>query len=1151
MDCFQKLVYKKFKIEAFDKNKNPLLSFFNLKYNYDYPDICYIVDNLGESNATFNKIIYGCSIPKSIAELGDTKILSGESNDEFEKEINWSILAIRKYCTELNHFISLKNKYEKSFMLGDYDSASGLLDLIENEVCYSLWGIEQRFLLLDIQKGLKENTSYLNDINKENTKWFIKYFSHFFSVKSEKELSVNQYNLSLSRFLLKYLENDNHVDSAYYNFKLNFLQDKALSYLPKFLAFESYHSIIDRYLALIRIFQLEINNNEKDKKEFIDSRLFYLSKKLNDDSIDRLRLIQGAELEWSFNPNSSDLEAIKILDFYTDGKFEQVEILLRNFLREHPLSIELYVVFVKSIIIQNKQLVFIGDNQESFQNKILLCLYDVLIKEKDISGSLIELRKIAYNLSSIFSISYFLVDMYNSEVENSKTFEYLSIINSSFLNPPILEHIKSKVNNNEILRKIGKSSTIDYLDFRKTNQITDITSSNLPSFRKKVLTASFYQRNQNYQQAIIEWQAILCYDNIKNFQVVEAIQNLYFCKLSLGDYDYCIDLYVDTYFKNPSLVRNIDVAELKKQVKKQRYKSVTYSINLPLFYKLTDSVDYEIHTAYECFLLENDVELPSEYISNLESPNIKHLFFLDSICTLDIFKHSPFIVSTNQKLNERITVCQFLMANDDKNKEEYRIEKERLTKKQIIQKGLQEIDESKIYVNEVGIIESELKNFKSIFNRYRALAELKTEKEISFIDLHSEKVLSFQYGENDKELENAISKDPQFDIFKDMFYYIQDKFLFSKYGLQQYLSARIRHGVFIGEIRPEFELLNLITEKEKGGENYKNNRYWKYLTKNEKQENADKFQQSLSDFSRNVDSLISDEILSKYLQIKTIEQNEEGWLDYIFNESQLYIFYAKYFRDVTDFNKLVEFTFLLLWQKTHNNLEHIRSQITSDIKAKFYDLLTKLEVNITSSLGFLPQDIGNNINESRVKIENKLSKIARWFTITDSNISDFKFSKAIDVGYECVQNSYTEKVLKLDINDECTCLIKGTYFPSFVDLLRIFLENIMQHSGFDVGVISTSIKITETEHMLNVTLISPIEQGVDLDKLNEKIGSVKLDLGKSMEEKNSGFHKALRILKSDLNNDENEMILSISESNTFNVELLINTKELIDESITN
>src|SRR5690554_8101939 len=96
--------------------------------------------------------------------------------------------------------------------------------------------------------------------------------------------------------------------------------------------------------------------------------------------------------------------------------------------------------------------------------------------------------------------------------------------------------------------------------------------------------------------------------------------------------------------------------------------------------------------------------------------------------------------------------------------------------------------------------------------------------------------------------------------------------------------------------------LNLITEKEKGGENYKNNRYWKYLTKNEKQENADKFQQSLSDFSRNVDSLISDEILSKYLQIKTIEQNEEGWLDYIFNESQLYIFYAKFFRDVTDFN---------------------------------------------------------------------------------------------------------------------------------------------------------------------------------------------------------------------------------------------------------
>ena len=823
MESIEKLVYGNFRKEAFDRTKDPYLAFFNLKYNYDFSQICYIVDRVGNKNGTINKLIYGCSIPKSIAELGDTRILS-RGDEEFEKEVNWSILAIRRYQHELNRFLELKNDYEKSILLGEYDNASNLLKLIEDEVCYSLWGIEQRFLLIEIQKGLKENTSYLNDINTENKKWFIKYFSYFFSVKSEKELSVDQYNFSLFRLLLKYYENDNHVDSAYYNFKLNFLQDEALDYLPQFLAFESYHSIIDKYLALVRILQLEVNKDDKEKKEFIDSRLYYLTKKIKDPYLNRLRFRHGSQFENCFCLREQDKNAIRILDLYTECRFDKVEEELEKFLVQYPLSIELYVIYIKSILIQNKTFENIGGNSNSFQNIILKCLYEVFLKENDINDCLLELRKIAYNLSSIFSVSYFLVDLYNSEVNNSKTFEYMSNINSNFFNPVLLSFGTDSFNNYDMFEVLKESVTVNYLKLRYCKDHSEIMSQNLPEFREKVLRASLYQRKEDYLNAITEWQDILNFNNIKNFQVVEVLHNIYICKLALADYDFCIDLYVNNYFKNPLLVRNIDVTELKKQVKKNRYRSVTYSINLPIFYKLTDSDDYEIHTAYECYLLNQDVELPSEYVEKLEEGDEKHNFFLASICTLDIFKHSPFITSTNQKLNERIAVCQYLMNSDNLNKEEYRNEKERLTKKQIIQKGLQEIDESKIYVNEVGIIESELKNFKSIFNRYRALAELKSEKDLGyFIDINSDKVFSFQNDNKQGQSEGSVSKDPQFDIFKDMFYYILEKFLFSKYGLQQYLSARIRHGVLIGEIRPEFELLHLITEKEKGGGNYKAN----------------------------------------------------------------------------------------------------------------------------------------------------------------------------------------------------------------------------------------------------------------------------------------------------------------------------------------
>lgn len=180
MSDFKEFLYRQFKVDLFEKEKKQpntyyriqykrdnkfLSSFLKLKYNYDYSDICYIVDNLGENDKKVIDYVYGNSIPNSIGELGDSKVLYGDSTDAFEKEINWSLLAIRRYSEKLQFFINKKSEYEKALIIGDYKKANIILDTIEEEVCISLWGIEQRFILIEIEKGLKENTKYLNDIN--------------------------------------------------------------------------------------------------------------------------------------------------------------------------------------------------------------------------------------------------------------------------------------------------------------------------------------------------------------------------------------------------------------------------------------------------------------------------------------------------------------------------------------------------------------------------------------------------------------------------------------------------------------------------------------------------------------------------------------------------------------------------------------------------------------------------------------------------------------------------------------------------------------------------------------------------------------------------------------------------------------------------
>lgn len=1144
MNEFQRILLRQFKIDLTEKDKDFTKSFSKLKYNYDYSDICYIVDNLDKNNKAYNNLIYGCSTPKSISELGDTKTLFSESDDELFKEINWSLVAIRKYQLEINSFIKKRTNYEKAFLIGDYELANSFLDEIENEICISLWSIEQRFLLLEIEKGLKENTNYLTKINKDNKKWFIKYFSHFFSLKSEKELSVNQYKMTLARLLFKYYEDKNHVDLEYYNFKLNFLEEGSLKYLPVFLTFEGYHSIIDRYISLIRILQLEIISEKENKNKYqLDSRIYYLSKKINDPIIDRLRISIDTTFEWDCSLKISDYQAIKGLDYYTEGEFNKAELHLKKCIEDEPQSIELYEIYIKTLIIQNKSFETIGKNKDSFQNKILNCLYILFDKSIDISESLNEIRKIAYNLSSFQSLSYFLMDYYNLELNSGKKLVPLSIINTNFLNPTFLKLFSENDNYGILKNKVGSSAALKYIELLESNDIQEIENSNITAFRKKVLKAKIYQKTEKFIEAITEWEGLLKNKNLKAFQKEAILMNLFICKEAIKEFDYCIDLFVDNYFINPLLVKNILVDNLKLSIKKERFKSVKYTINLPLFYKLTNSDDYEIHTSYECFIMNQNCFTPSELIQKeVDFPLNKYFTFLDSVCTLDIFKHSPFITSSNQKLNERILICKYLLQNNNEKQIDYSNEIERLTKKQIIQKGIQEIDESKIYVNQNGIIDSELKNIQSIFNRFKTIGALNSESDISILSMYSDKVLSFKYS--DEKDVNEFSKDPQFDIFKDIFHYLLDRFLFSNYGLQQYLSARIRHGVLLGEIRPEFEILNLITEIEKGIDKYKDNENWNIFIGDLNKEQYSQFQNVFSTFSSRVDTLINDEILSKYLQIKIDDKNPNGWLDYTFEDFMLQIYYLP-LKDTKNIEEFLNSIFDVLWKKTETNLTKVRQNINEDIKEEFLKILFDLEQGLTEVLRNIPQQLFNNITEARVNIENKLNKIANWFSITDSNISDFKISKIIDVSLEYSQQSNINKKIVPKLEIGCNCKFKGTFYPSLVDLFRIFLDNTLKHSGFEDGEIKLDIIIEEEKDKLNILIKNPLSESINIDDLKLKISSFSLDLNQSMIEGRSGFHKAMRIIKSDLNSNSNDMNLLISDENEFCINMIIDKEKLL------
>ena len=348
---FQKVLHDHFSYSdtPFKLKKRAVISqnqaFYKLKTVFDFNDMCIVADNLSEK---YDKYLYGNPIPKGIEQLGESEYILESST--LEDEINWFFLTLRKYENRFTKFIDLKHEFDNCLLLGDYKNALHFLDQIESKICISLWGIENRLLIKEMMDGLEENKLFLNEINDSNKSGRIISLADFLSKRAEKELSGNRYKNDISNALSRIEGNLKKETIEYYLFKTNYHQLEKYDAKCFINSIEFQHSLIDRYLAFIRILQNQLINIDKVKDlDMIKSRLYYASKKLEKDGlIENMRLFVDPTVE--FSNIRLDSTAIEILDDYSSGDYYQVVLKLKKYLPLNPKNFELYVIYAKSLL---------------------------------------------------------------------------------------------------------------------------------------------------------------------------------------------------------------------------------------------------------------------------------------------------------------------------------------------------------------------------------------------------------------------------------------------------------------------------------------------------------------------------------------------------------------------------------------------------------------------------------------------------------------------------------------------------------------------------------------------------------------------------------------------------------------------------------
>jgi hypothetical protein len=1107
-----------------------------IKNTVDYKTLCLVADSLSKAIKQIEFTIYGTPIPKSLEELGNVDDLYQPTS--LEKEIEWQLLSIRKYSKEIKLFIYLKREFEHFFLMGNYEKANSFLEMVLSQIGYSLWYIEAKFLILEYQNKAEEKQIFLSEINIANKNSLVGPLSKYLSLRTERNLSAYKLDADING-ILKYSKGIQEKENRhYYLFRLNFFEHYDQIDYSHVVVFENCNAIVDRYLVLREI--LRIKALKTDKTAWLYSKCKYLYRKTND--------IYFLPILKFINPGETGKEYfnqqyLRIIDLYYSGLYEETITECSLYLKKQ-INFDILLIHIKSHLYTEKKIDSIIKTGNPLFKQLIEKLYFLMADTENRNVLLYNIYQINKNIIS-FDIATGL-NFYLKKEQNMEVDQKMKLLSIPHFDPYFSQIYLDK---GDAIKYLDNESNFNYKSIaikHWMNYLENKLEEGAVSKEKFLIdNAKVLFKQGEFLASLEEWKNIAnLYKN--NPPIVQTSFQYWFdCLLDLEHYNEAIALYVDQYFSNVNSVCKIKSFRLIELLRKIRYKGIKRTINLPIFVHINSIDDSEKSFIVEEFLKIFQINRPSELFNTIIDKNPdKVRFFFNEICNTDTLKHSIHINTTIERLTERLNILNYLVELFPTDKKVFQDETNMISEELIIYEGTKKLDESKIYANDQGIINYELNEIGGLFNRYKTIYKLTLkDQKILILAKDSYTILKFSDKENYAQTEVKYTDSALLEVFSELFDLILERYLFSKYGIVAYLSTRIRHGVLLGEIRPEIEKQNLILNRIGSTLNYEESKFWRQNRFGLTEQQIFKLHDALSKFSLQIDNLIEN-IIKERIQIRWDGKNNDGLFNYEFDKSELQD-YAYRLAQESDIKIFCQKVIDLIWERTDANLEVIRSYIQGELKNKFAEALDRLHEELTAN-NFqqdLPQ-IFTKIADCSTIIETRLNKISSWFRRSGSSINDFEIERVFDIVWSNTNKCYPKMTCSCDITMEINPVIKSNYYIHLTDIIRIMVDNMFKYGDYQAGIKQFEFECLQKNQYMVLRFKNSKKEGLTELPLITRNGQVDINTEKLISEGKSGINKAIKIVKYDLDNENNYIYIDDKIKDLFVIEIYLELNEL-------
>lgn len=1136
-------------IEAFlsmkgDKKKWSEIA-FTLKYTGNNTLINLTLGSSFKSHSILNSVIWGNTIPKQVEELGTGWNRYFYKPQSVEIEINWVLQCLKKHKNILRQFIILRDKVEKHILLGEYPQAELLLEESLKSIGYTVWYYEMRLTIAGLQNDLSKAigiVSNFNTIHKNLKRGIVPIVLSNILSRSQRSIPSYEYDAELySRYKKNRTEFQNDRYN-YYLFRLNYYQNYNIDDLSVALMMESLNSVIDRYILMNYILRSYIIKDSKNK-DVANSFAVTLYNITSDRCwIPYILLKPYKELPKEYY----DKDFISILDRYYTGEYDSVISECKTFIYNKPYHFDVIKLYCRALLFKNNGFKQIVNSADSVLNEVAKLIYSVMTEQDNATSLdlLYQRCKNLYGLSFAGGLDYYIKEEKKWEKDSWLHLSTMSCFDPLFTTA--FENNKEKLTYLDWGLKYGEESVVISYQKRRVEKLTT-EESNVVDYIREVDNAKITFENKEYERAIRLWNSIIEKNTEYIPTVQTAVEYTFMSYINMGVVyrQKAIRFYVEKYIENKAFVSKVDTRQFVTDIKNSRYEGLKNDIDFLIFI-LVNAENYpQKQFVLESYCKYENVTYPSDLLDKLKKKDPKKVeLFLYLLVTDDLLYHHYKLKNTLDVLDEKIKIVSYLKSEFSENNLYSNMCTE-LMHEIVAYRGMKKLDDSKIFVNEDAIMKYELCKIDDLYDRFKKQATLARSNRV-FVLVNG---TDFSHN-NAVDLIDDIatySNNAIEEVALQIFNVIRYAFLKSRFGLGTYLSTRIRHGVFEGELRSDFERLNLILSQ--SGQQYMPSDYWtiEYSLDSKMRENLYHAQVK---FSQNIDSLISS-FKDSVIQIRVDEDDEKiGDFDYTVNTKELCDRLMEIELKTQDRESFCRSVMAYLWEITEKRLEIIRERISNQLKPDIFKHLQTLELSFDSLSGHntLTADLKTAVNNARAALTNKLTKVEKWFHRQETKFEDFDIENHIRMTMEQATRYYSD--VQFEMNVKMVSLpakIRSEYSSSMFDLFFIFLINMLKYSkNSNQRIFQISSQMIDDD-MIKISLINDLQCGIQENELNHLFKKKMNDIAKLQQEGGSGLVKAMTIVKYDFGNTNNTFTIQATEGKCI-VDILFNIKDmLVDE----